>query len=123
LANLAEPLLQYRVHDTSITEIARSSGDLQRNITACISKHGTPIYGLPPEKLRVYAGGIEKPTARDLISLFTSLVRNGNADPIRLMRSREWWRWVGLCFHRLSGAYRLFRRFVARIVGAGAAAR
>lgn len=76
LANLPEALVDYRVHDSSVTEREKKDGLLAEKITACIVRHGPSLYGLSEHVLRAVRSG-ERLGPADWNVLWSHLRQNG----------------------------------------------
>jgi hypothetical protein len=72
LANLPTILVNYRVHESSVTERAIREGILQDRIAGCVTRHGAPLYGLDaPAIKRVLGGSRLRPS--ELVSVWSHL--------------------------------------------------
>jgi hypothetical protein len=94
LANLPECLVDYRVHEQSITGQAQAAGSLREKVVGSIAGYGREIYGLPAERLSALAENVAPPTPADLLAIACGLLRRGHATVVGLLRSRRWWRLV-----------------------------
>jgi glycosyltransferase involved in cell wall biosynthesis len=104
LANLPEALVDYRVHDSSVTEREKKDGLLAEKITACIALHGPALFGLSNHVLRSVRSG-ERLAPVDWRVLWSHLRRNGARSwPLaKAMLRREVFSWVRRTIRRCSG--------------------
>jgi glycosyltransferase involved in cell wall biosynthesis len=93
LANLAETLLDRRVHDESVVAMAKEEGDLGQTTVECIVHYGADLYGLSDATLNDVARGSRLSLA-DQVAVWSSLRRYPGARPASLaseiLSSESW---------------------------------
>ena len=87
LANLPDCLLDYRLHEQSVTESFIRSGLLSSSIAKCIPTHGHPLYSISEARLFELASGGIQLGLRDVLTLTKSLVSKGHCSMPGLLRS------------------------------------
>ncbi len=108
LANLPAALVNYRVHESSVTERARREGVLGEKTGACVARHGAPLYGLAMEDVRQLRSG-KIPSLSQMTTMFAHLRRHhARAVPLcfELLRQLLWApirRQAGRRFKRMAG--------------------
>lgn len=75
LANVPDVLLNYRVHENSVTETAKRDATLQDSISSVVRKHGPSLYGLTAQELQDLLNGHQFPLRR-IVPIWQSLRRH-----------------------------------------------
>jgi glycosyltransferase involved in cell wall biosynthesis len=90
LANLPEPLLQYRIHDQSVTSNFIADGNIQELNFKCVTKHGDLLYGcnqneLSPLIKRQFPQGVFT-----ILKIIVFLLRQPNTRKFNLLFEERW---------------------------------
>jgi glycosyltransferase involved in cell wall biosynthesis len=90
LCNLPDPLLYYRVHNSSVTSSALKAGTLIDETTKLIMKYGPHVYGLSPDRIMALRQNSRNITMSDFYSLTMALLQNSSCSPLLLIKDKTW---------------------------------